>query len=364
MAGATGLILSFLAGVMVGRGVEGSARARSRPRARRARSASSPRSRPATPTPRRRGLQLRAAAGVRQARGGAREDERRGRHAGGGASRVADRRGRAQPGADAASRPDAATRRDTCRHDAPRRPSRRRPRRRRSRRTRPLPRRSRTTAGRLHDPGRRVQGQGERRLRGDAASRARASPAYTVAPAATSGGLFNVRVGHLPRPRRRRARAGAACATEKFKPYIIKHSVRVLTLLRLPAWARKGSRSRRARARCACCCARSALNTVCEEARCPNLGECFSRGTATFMLLGDRCTRRCGYCSVGTAQPAAPGPRRSPSAWPKPPSRLGLRYVVLTSVARDDLADGGAAHFAATVEAVARAPAAGGRSRC
>ena len=78
---------------------------------------------------------------------------------------------------------------------------------------------------------------------------------------------------------------------------------------RLPEWARKtsplapGARGLRVLLR------EKSLNTVCEEARCPNLGECFTRGTATFMLLGDRCTRRCSYCSVSTARPAAPGPR-------------------------------------------------------
>jgi lipoic acid synthetase len=93
------------------------------------------------------------------------------------------------------------------------------------------------------------------------------------------------------------------------------------------------------------------LNTVCEEARCPNLSDCFSRGTATFMLLGDRCTRRCDYCSVDTARPLPPDadePARVASA----AGRMGLRYVVLTAVARDDLRDGGAGHFAAAVRAV------------
>jgi lipoic acid synthetase len=95
------------------------------------------------------------------------------------------------------------------------------------------------------------------------------------------------------------------------------------------------------------------LNTVCEEARCPNLGECFSRGTATFMLLGDRCTRRCGYCAVATARPEPPDPGE-PDRVADAAARLALRYVVLTAVARDDLPDGGAAHFAATVGAVRR----------
>ncbi len=120
---------------------------------------------------------------------------------------------------------------------------------------------------------------------------------------------------------------------------------------RLPEWARKGSplaagaRSLRMLLR------EEKLNTVCEEARCPNLGECFSRGTATFMLLGDRCTRRCGYCSVSTAKPLPPDPEE-PARVADAAARLRLRYVVLTAVARDDLADGGASHFAASVREV------------
>jgi lipoic acid synthetase len=97
----------------------------------------------------------------------------------------------------------------------------------------------------------------------------------------------------------------------------------------------------------------TSLHTVCEEARCPNLGECFTRGTATFMLLGDRCTRRCAYCSVSTARPLPPDPDE-PERVAEAAGRLGLRYVVLTSVDRDDLPDGGASHFAATVRAVRR----------
>jgi lipoic acid synthetase len=92
---------------------------------------------------------------------------------------------------------------------------------------------------------------------------------------------------------------------------------------------------------------------VCEEARCPNLGECFSRGAATFMLLGDRCTRRCDYCSVATGRPLPPD-ADEPERVAEAAARLRLRYVVLTSVARDDLDDGGASQFAATVAAVRR----------
>ena len=123
---------------------------------------------------------------------------------------------------------------------------------------------------------------------------------------------------------------------------------------RLPAWARKGSPLTPGAHAMRVLLREGALNTVCEEARCPNLGECFSRGTATFMLLGDRCTRRCGYCSVGTAKPLPPD-RDEPERVARAAFRLGLRYVVLTSVNRDDLPDGGAAHFAATIEAVRQA---------
>src|SRR4029453_19646522 len=73
--------------------------------------------------------------------------------------------------------------------------------------------------------------------------------------------------------------------------------------LRLPEWARKGNPLAPGAHQLRVLLRDQSLNTVCEEARCPNLGECFSRGTATFMLLGDRCTRRCSYCSVGTAKP-------------------------------------------------------------
>ena len=91
------------------------------------------------------------------------------------------------------------------------------------------------------------------------------------------------------------------------------------------------------------------LHTVCEEARCPNRGECWSRGTATFMLLGDTCTRACGFCSVKTGKPDhfdADEPRRVAEAV----MALRLQYIVLTSVNRDDLPDGGAAIFADTLK--------------
>ena len=93
------------------------------------------------------------------------------------------------------------------------------------------------------------------------------------------------------------------------------------------------------------------LHTVCEEAQCPNRWECWSQGTATFMIAGDRCTRACGFCAVKTAKPYAlevDEPQRVATAT----KRMGLNHVVSTAVARDDLPDGGAGHFAQTVEAV------------
>ncbi len=86
------------------------------------------------------------------------------------------------------------------------------------------------------------------------------------------------------------------------------------------------------------------LYTVCEEASCPNLGECFSQGTATFMIMGDICTRRCPFCDVGHGRPNPLDPRE-PYNLAKTIQNMGLRYVVITSVDRDDLRDGGARHF-------------------
>lgn len=93
------------------------------------------------------------------------------------------------------------------------------------------------------------------------------------------------------------------------------------------------------------------LHTVCEEASCPNIGECFGNGTATFMVLGDLCTRRCPFCDVAHGRPQPPDPLE-PQHLADTVSRLGLKYVVITSVDRDDLRDGGAAHFAACIRAV------------
>jgi len=99
------------------------------------------------------------------------------------------------------------------------------------------------------------------------------------------------------------------------------------------------------------------LHTVCEEASCPNIGECFGKGTATFMILSDLCTRRCPFCDVAHGRPKPPD-ELEPDNLARTIADLGLKYVVITSVDRDDLRDGGAAHFADCIRAVRkRSPA-------
>jgi|TARA_B100001540_G_scaffold162592_1_gene143887 lipoic acid synthetase len=94
------------------------------------------------------------------------------------------------------------------------------------------------------------------------------------------------------------------------------------------------------------------LSTVCEEAKCPNLSECWSRGTATFMLMGDTCTRACQFCSVNTGNPNGWLDKDEPEKIANTISAMNLKYIVLTCVNRDDIADGGAEHFASTVKAI------------
>jgi lipoic acid synthetase len=121
-----------------------------------------------------------------------------------------------------------------------------------------------------------------------------------------------------------------------------------------PAWLRvrfpAGENVGRIRARAR----EGGLHTVCEESLCPNMGECWREGTATFMLLGEVCTRGCRFCAVKTARTPPPPDLREPEKVGAAVAKLGLRYVVLTSVDRDDLPDGGADHFARTVEALKR----------
>jgi lipoic acid synthetase len=96
------------------------------------------------------------------------------------------------------------------------------------------------------------------------------------------------------------------------------------------------------------------LHTVCEEARCPNIGECWGRGTATFQIMGEVCTRACRYCAVTSGRPEAAPEPLEPLRVARAVERMGLRHVVVTSVDRDDLPDRGSAHFAATIRAIRR----------
>jgi lipoic acid synthetase len=96
----------------------------------------------------------------------------------------------------------------------------------------------------------------------------------------------------------------------------------------------------------------ASLHTVCEEARCPNIAECWGRGTATFQILGDTCTRACRYCYVHSGAPEHPPDPLEPLRLAQAASQLGLSHIVVTSVDRDDLPDKGAAHFAATIRAL------------
>ena len=94
------------------------------------------------------------------------------------------------------------------------------------------------------------------------------------------------------------------------------------------------------------------LHTVCEEAMCPNIQECWSHGTATFMLLGSVCTRACKFCAVDTGNPKGQIDRKEPEKVANSIAQMNLKYAVLTSVNRDDLEDGGAQHFAKTIKAI------------
>lgn len=93
------------------------------------------------------------------------------------------------------------------------------------------------------------------------------------------------------------------------------------------------------------------LHTVCRSAKCPNMFECYSRGTATFLILGETCTRNCAFCNIGSGTVRSPNPGE-PARVGRATAALGLRHAVVTSVTRDDLPDGGAGHFAATIRAI------------
>jgi lipoyl synthase len=121
---------------------------------------------------------------------------------------------------------------------------------------------------------------------------------------------------------------------------------------RLPQWLRKPAPNLEAVHELKSELRRLHLHTVCESARCPNLPECFAGGRATFMILGNLCTRGCGFCSVPKSRHPDPPDREEPAQVARMAQAMGLRYVVITSVNRDDLADGGSRHFAETVREV------------
>jgi lipoic acid synthetase len=121
--------------------------------------------------------------------------------------------------------------------------------------------------------------------------------------------------------------------------------------LRKPEWIRVKSGSGQGYHEVKRLLRENSLHTVCEEASCPNIGECFGKGTATFMILGDVCTRRCPFCDVAHGKPLPPD-ADAPGLLAKSIAKLKLKYVVITSVDRDDLRDGGAQHFADCLRAI------------
>ncbi len=120
---------------------------------------------------------------------------------------------------------------------------------------------------------------------------------------------------------------------------------------RLPAWLRRPIARTGAYAQVDGILGELNLNTVCQSAKCPNRGECFSEGTATFLIMGGVCTRNCRFCAVESRVPEPLDPDE-PRRVAEAVSRMGLKHVVITTVTRDDVADGGAAHFVATIQAV------------
>lgn len=119
---------------------------------------------------------------------------------------------------------------------------------------------------------------------------------------------------------------------------------------RLPSWIREKKLNLQELREVKTLFRENQLHSVCESLACPNRTECFSRGTATFMILGDICTRSCGFCNVTTGRPYAPPSVEEPRAVADTAKRMNLQHVVVTSVTRDDLEDGGAAHFAETIQ--------------
>ena len=152
-----------------------------------------------------------------------------------------------------------------------------------------------------------------------------------------------------PRPAPGEKQKGEAKTARLFA----KHGIKVVAAERLPkpAWIRARAPSSPRFTEIKRILRENDLHTVCEEASCPNIGECFSKGTATFMIMGDICTRRCPFCDVAHGRPL-PLDANEPENLARTIAALGLSYVVITSVDRDDLRDGGAAHFVDCIRAV------------
>ncbi len=148
------------------------------------------------------------------------------------------------------------------------------------------------------------------------------------------------------------AKAGKAeRGADKVARIPVKVEPTVGPLARKPAWIRAKAPSHPEVLRLKKLLRDQKLVTVCEEASCPNLGECFAHGTATFMIMGELCTRRCPFCDVAHGRPL-PLDAEEPQRIAKTIETMGLKYVVITSVDRDDLRDGGAGHFVETISAV------------
>ncbi len=154
----------------------------------------------------------------------------------------------------------------------------------------------------------------------------------------------------MDRPDQKRGRAERGAA----KVAKIPVKVEPAEPLRKPHWIRAKAPLGREVSRLRSLLRRQGLHTVCEEAACPNLGECFAGGTATFMILGELCTRRCPFCDVAHGRPLPPDPEE-PRRLAEAVAAMGLNYVVITSVDRDDLRDGGAGQFRDCVRAVREA---------
>ena len=179
-----------------------------------------------------------------------------------------------------------------------------------------------------------------------------------------TGDVDRRRGGHRVRPTQRSGTNGLGDASADRGP-ARRHAVMTKRTRaqgrarQLPPWLRVRLRGGVSRLRVERVLTELDLNTVCQGARCPNRCECWSRGTATFMILGEQCTRNCRFCAVPQGVPAPVDPTE-PQRVAAAAERLGLHYVVVTSVTRDDVADGGAGHFAETIRAVRqRLPAAG-----